>query len=152
VVFRSENSLLIGAYRRARTDLAAIDPATFGGTARLSGSSLAGLAPGAAMARCERSARDPRGAATAGDLSLEKGSRAVVLALGTARETSAVFRSPACSRASPASRAPDLVVGRAAYRSATGAAPVDFSSRGRATRARRPCPAVARAALWARDA
>jgi putative ABC transport system permease protein len=129
VVYRSENSLLIGAYRRARTDLAAIDPATFGGTARLSGASLAGLAPGAAMAALRA---DPRailvGAATAADLSLERGDRVrVVLALGTARETSAMFRVAGLfTRFAGFARAPDLVVGLGAYRAATGAAPVDF--------------------------
>ena len=129
VVFRPENSLAIGAFRRARTDLAAIDPATFGGTARLSASSLAGLVPGAAMAALRA---DPRailvGAATAADLSLETGDRVrVVLALGTPHEASATFRvAGLLTRFAGFARAPDLVVGLAAYRSVTGAAPVDF--------------------------
>jgi putative ABC transport system permease protein len=129
VVFRSENSLLIGAYRRARGDLAAIDPGTFGGTARLSDSSLGGMAPGAAMAALRA---DPHailvGADTAADLSLETGDRVrVVLALGTARETSATFRVAGLfTRFAGFARAPDLVVGLAGYRSAVGAAPVDF--------------------------
>jgi putative ABC transport system permease protein len=129
VVFRPENSLAIGAYRRARTDLAAIDPSTFGGTARLSASLLAGLAPGAAMAALRA---EPRailvGAATAADLLLETGDRVrVVLALGTPHEASATFRVAGLfTRFAGFARAPDLVVGLAAYRSVTGAAPVDF--------------------------
>jgi putative ABC transport system permease protein len=129
VVFRAENSLLIGRYQRARTDLAAVDPATFGSATGLSGSAFRGLAPRVALARLRA---DPHAmlveAATADDLSLEVGDRVrAVLALGTDREAEASFRiAGVFRRLTGFAHPPDVVVGLGAYRAATGATAVDF--------------------------
>jgi putative ABC transport system permease protein len=129
VVSGLENSVVIGAHTRATADLAAIDPATFGGVARLSGSSFAGASASAAMAALRA---DPHGilvdAATADELSVEVGDRVrVVLALGTARETRAPFRVVGLfTRLAGFERPPSLVVGLPAYAAATGSGRIDF--------------------------
>ena len=129
VVFKLENSLLIGAYSRARTDLAAIDPATFGTVTRLSDSSFADRSPVAAMAALRA---DPHGvlvdAVTAEDLSVDTGDRVrIVLALGTSRETAASFRVVGLlTRLAGFPRPPNLVVGLDAYVAATTAGRADF--------------------------
>jgi putative ABC transport system permease protein len=129
VVFRLENSLLIGAHQRARTDLAAIDPASFGTVTRLSDSSFAGQSAGAAMAALRA---DPNGvlvdAATAGDLGVATGDRVrIVLALGTSRQTTAGFRvAGLLTRLAGFPRPPSLVVGLTAYAAATGSGRADF--------------------------
>ena len=121
--------MLIGTYRRARTDLAAIDPTTFGGVTRLSDSSFADRSPEAAIAALRA---DPHGvlvdAATADDLSVETGDRVrIVLALGTSRETAAGFRVVGLlTRVAGFPRPPNLVVGLDAYAAATAARRVDF--------------------------
>ena len=114
VVFRLENSVLIGPYNEDHEDLAAIDPATFGRVARLTGSSFV---DGSAAARWPPAAPIRRGIlvdqATADDLSVGPGDRVrVVLARGTKRETRANLpRRRACSSASPGfPRPPNLVV------------------------------------------
>jgi putative ABC transport system permease protein len=124
-----ENSLVIGAHRRVTTDLAAIDPATFGSAARLSGSSFRGRSPAAAMAALRA---DPLGALldvpVADDLGVERGDRiAVVVAPGTAREARRSFRVAGLfTRLSGFARPPDIVVGLGAYRAATRSDRVDF--------------------------
>jgi putative ABC transport system permease protein len=129
VVFRLENSVVVGRYNRARTDLAAIDPATFGRVAWLSDSFFVDRSASAAMAALRA---DPRGllvdAATADDLSAETGDRVrVILALGTPRETTATFRVVGLfTRFAGFARHPNLVVGLGAYTAATTAQRVDF--------------------------
>jgi putative ABC transport system permease protein len=129
VVSGLENSVLIGAYRRSTTDLAAIDPATFGRVARLSGSSFEGGSASAAMAALRA---DPHGllvdATTAGELSIESGDRVrVVLALGTPRETRGQFRVAGLfTRLAGFARPPSLVVGLGAYAAATTSRRIDF--------------------------
>ncbi len=123
------NSLTIGTYKRARTDLAAIDPATFGGAARIGDSAFTGGSPEAALAALRA---DPRGvlvdATTAEDLGIEVGDRVrLVLALGTPRETSARLRVAALfTRFTGFARPPNVVVGLAAYTAATHDARVGF--------------------------
>jgi putative ABC transport system permease protein len=129
VVSGLENSVLIGAFRRATTDLAAIDPASFGRVVRLSGSSFA---DGSAREAIAALRADPRGvlidSATAGDLSVETGDRVrIVLALGTVRETRVEFRVAGLfTRLAAFARSPNLVVGLGAYDTATATTRVDF--------------------------
>jgi putative ABC transport system permease protein len=129
VVSALGNSLAIGTFKRARTDLAAIDPSTFGGAARIANSAITGSSPEAALAALRA---DPRGvlvdATTAEELALEVGDRVrLVLALGTPREISARFRVAGLfTRFTGFARPPNVVVGLAAYTSATGAARVGF--------------------------
>ena len=129
VVSRLENSVLIGPYRRATTDLAAIDPATFGKVARLTGSSFVDGSSGEALAALHA---DPHGIlvdqATADDLSVGPGDRVrVVLAPGTARETRANFRVVGLfTRFAGFARPPNLVVGLAAYATTASSKRVDF--------------------------
>ena len=129
VVSGLENSVLIGAYRRSTTDLAAIDPATFGRVARLSGSSFEGGSASAAMTALRA---DPHGvlvdATTAGELSIESGDRVrVVLALGTPRETRRQFRVAGLfTRLAGFARPPNLVVGLGAYAAATTSRRIDY--------------------------
>jgi putative ABC transport system permease protein len=129
VVFKLENSVLAGVYRRARTDLAALDPVTFGRVARLSDSSFVDRSATSALAALQA---DPRGllvdAATADDLSVESGDRVrVILALGTPRETAATFRVVGLfTRLAGFPRHPNLVVGLGAYTALTTAKRVDF--------------------------
>jgi putative ABC transport system permease protein len=129
VVFRLENSLLIARYKRSRTDLAAIDPATFGRVAALSDSHFTDGPASAALAALRA---DPHGllvdAATADDLSVALGDRVrVVLALGTPRETVATFRvAGVFTRVTGFAPSPNLIVGLAAYAAATTSERVDF--------------------------
>ena len=123
------NSLAIGRYKRARTDLTAIDPATFGGAARIADSAFTGSSPEAALAALRD---DPRAvlldASTAQDLALEVGDRVrLVLALGTPGETSARFRVAGLfTRFTGFARPPNVIVGLAPYTAATHTARVGF--------------------------
>jgi putative ABC transport system permease protein len=118
VVSGLENSSVIARYKRATTDLAAIDPATFGRVARLAGSSFAGGSAKAALAALQA---DPHGVlvdeATAADLSIEPGDHVrVVLDLGTAREARAEFRVAGLfTRLAGFAHPPNVVVGLRAY-------------------------------------
>ena len=129
VVFRLENSVLIGPYKRARTDLAAIDPITFGRVAALSDSFFAGRSASAALAALHT---DPHGVLvdkeSADDLSLAPGDRVrLILALGTRNETVATFRVAGLFTRFPGfARRPNLIVGLGAYTKATNATGVDF--------------------------
>ncbi len=129
VAFALENSLLLGAHQRARTDLAAIDPVTFGEVTRPTDSSFAGRSTSAALAALRA---DPRGllvaAGTADELSIETGDRVrVVVALGTPREATATFRVVGLfTRLAGFARRPDLVAGLDAYAAAATATRVDF--------------------------
>jgi putative ABC transport system permease protein len=89
LVFKLENSVLIGAYNQDRRDLAAIDPASFERVAGLSDSYFADRSARAAMAALRA---DPQGllvdTQTADDLSVETGDRVkVLLARGTKNQT-----------------------------------------------------------------
>jgi putative ABC transport system permease protein len=93
VVFRLENSVLIGPNNQRRENLAAIDPASFAQVAPLSGSLFAERAAAGILADLEA---DPRGLLvdqeTADDLSVGAGdSVRVILALGTEQETQKSF-------------------------------------------------------------
>ena len=129
VVFRSENSVVIGPYDRSRTDLAAIDPGTFGRAAPLAASSFDDLSAHAALAALSA---HPDGvlldAATADDLSIVRGDRIrVVLALGTGRQTVARFRVVGLfSRFTGFARPPNLIVRLDAYAAATTSNRIDF--------------------------
>ena len=124
-----ENSLLIGRYRRARVDLVAIDPATFGKAARISDSSFADASPTAAIAALRD---DPQGivvnAAIAEDLAVETGDEVrVTLAPGTPRQTTRTFRVVAqFTRFAGFASPPDLIAGLSAYRGTTIASRVSF--------------------------
>ena len=88
VVFRPENSVLTGRYSEDRTDLAAIDPASFGRTTTLPGTSFLDSSPGAAMSAL---AKRPHGlfvnADTADALQVEPGDTVeVLLARATPRQ------------------------------------------------------------------
>jgi putative ABC transport system permease protein len=124
-----ENSLLIGRYHRARADLAAIDPETFGEAGRLSDSSFADASPEAAIAALRA---DRQGiivnAATAEDLAISTGDRIrVTLAPGTPRERTRTFRVVArFTRFAGFASPPDLIAGLSAYRGTTTATRVSF--------------------------
>ena len=129
VVSDLENSILIGAHQRATTDLTAIDAATFGRVARLSGSSFEGASASAALAALGAGRQTVLiDAGTAGDLSIEAGDRVrVVLALGTSRETTAELRVAGLfTRLAGFARTPDIVLGLATYAAATSSRRVDF--------------------------
>jgi putative ABC transport system permease protein len=129
VVFRLENSVLIGPHNQRRKNLAAIDPASFANVAPLpdslfvDGSAAGTLAPLGA---------DPQGllvdAETADDLSVETGDRVtVILALGTRRETQESFRVVGLFDRFPGfPEGANLVVNRSRYEEATGLQRVDF--------------------------
>ena len=94
VVFKLENSVLIGPYNQDRKDLTAIDPASFGGSRRSRTRSSSDRSAAAAMAALRA---DPQGvlvdAETADDLSVEPGDRVeVLLALGTKQRDLESFR------------------------------------------------------------
>ena len=129
VVFKLENSLLAGAYKRSRTDLAAIDPVTFGRVAPLSDSFFVDGSASAAMAALRADGRSLLvDVATADDLSVATGDRVrLVLALGTERETVATFRVAGLFTRFPGfARHPNLVVSLDAYTASTAAKSVDF--------------------------
>jgi putative ABC transport system permease protein len=94
VVFKLENSVLIGPDNQDRFDLAAIDPATFRRVAPLSDSFFVDRTAAGAMSAL---GADPRGLlveeSAADDLSIETGDRVrVLLARGTKRQTVRPFR------------------------------------------------------------
>ncbi len=127
VTFSLENSILIGPYDQARTDLAAIDPRSFarvstfgesvsGGSADEAMRMLAG--PGAALVRATR----------ADDLSISVGDRVqILLARGTRQQKLKTFDVVGLFDAFPGfPEGLDVVVNRSTYRSATGSDGVDF--------------------------
>jgi putative ABC transport system permease protein len=94
VVFRLENSVLIGPYNQRRKNLAAIDPASFARVAPLPDSLFVDHSAADTFAALEA---DPQGllvdAETADDLQVETGDIVkIILALGTKRETQESFR------------------------------------------------------------
>ncbi len=89
VVFKLENSVLIGPHNQDREDLAAIDPASFERVGALSDSFFVGRSAAGAMAALRA---DPRGvfveAQTADDLGVARGDKVkVLLARGTKQQT-----------------------------------------------------------------
>jgi putative ABC transport system permease protein len=94
VVFDLENSVLVGPYNQARTNLAAIDPAGYTLVAPLPLPRFLDASARRAVAALDA---DPNGVMvdeeTADDLSVETGDTVeLILALGTERETRAEFR------------------------------------------------------------
>lgn len=129
VVFKLENSVLAGRYRRARTDLAAIDPVTFARVAPLADAFFVDRSAAAAMKALQAERHGLLvDAATADDLAVETGDRVrVVLALGTPRQTAATFRVVGLFTRLPGfARPPNLVVNLDAYAAAATAKRVDF--------------------------
>jgi len=89
VVFKLDNSVLIGPHNQDREDLAAIDPVSFARVGALSDSFFVGRSAAGAMAALRA---DPRGvfveSETADDLGIERGDRVqVLLARGTKHQT-----------------------------------------------------------------
>lgn len=129
VVFRLENSVLVGPYNQHRKNLAALDPATFARIAPLPDSLFVEGPGAAALAALET---DPRGvlvdAETADDLQVEVGDPVkVILALGTKRETQVRFRVAALFERFPGfPEGANLVVDLGRYEESTGLRHIDF--------------------------
>ena len=129
VVFRPENSVLVGRANQARTSLAAIEPAGFSLSAPLSDSFFADRSAASAIAALRE---DPRGllveSEVASGLGIEPGDRVrVLLARGTSAETSRTFR--VVGRFSELPGFPehvDLVANLGTYQGATRTRRVDF--------------------------
>ena len=129
VVFRLENSVLIGPSNQRRKNLAAIDPGSFARVAPLPDSLFVG-----SSARDMLSAlgADPRGllvdTETADDLSVDTGDTVtVILALATRRETQERFRVVGLFDRFPGfPEGANLVVNRSRYEQATGLRRIDF--------------------------
>jgi putative ABC transport system permease protein len=129
VVFKLENSVLVGPYDQARTDLAAIDPRTFARVAPLADVFFADGSAADAMAALEE---NPRAllvqSEAAGDLSIETGDRVrVLLARGTKRQTLATFRVAGFFERLPGfPQGTHLVANLRTYQRATGLTQADF--------------------------
>jgi putative ABC transport system permease protein len=129
LVFKAENSVLVGPYDQDHEDLAAIDPASFERAAPLSDSFFVGDSAAGAM-RALRS--DPRallvGSEAAEQLSIERGDRVrVLLARGTPRQVLRTFHVAGLFDEFPGF--PDgvnLVANLRRYEEATGFRGVDF--------------------------
>ncbi len=129
VVFKLENSVLVGPFDQDRKDLTAIDPASFRSVAPLSDAFFVDTTAGEAMAALEA---DPRGllvdTQTADDLSVETGDRVqVLLARGTKRQTLEPFRVVGLFERFPGfPQGTNLVANLDRYVSATGLRRTDF--------------------------
>jgi putative ABC transport system permease protein len=129
VVFKLENSVLIGPFDQDRKDLAAIDPDTFGKVAALDDSFFENGSAAEAMAALRR---DPRAllvdSETADELSVERGDRVrVLLARGTKRQTLERFRVAGLFKRLPGfPEGVNLVANLPLYESATGLRRADF--------------------------
>jgi putative ABC transport system permease protein len=129
VVFRLENSVLIGPFNQRRKNLAAIDPASFAHVAPLPDSLFVDRSAAGTLAVL---GADPRGllvdAETADELSVETGDRVtIILALGTRRETQESFRVVGLFDRFPGfPEGANLVVNRSRYEEATGLRRIDF--------------------------
>jgi putative ABC transport system permease protein len=129
VVFKLENSVLIGPYNQSRADLAAIDPASFERVAPLSDAFFVDRSAVAAMAALQA---DRRGllvdASMADDLSLDTGDRVrVLLARGTTQEALKIFRVVGLFESFPGfPQRTDLVANLGYYERATGSKRTDF--------------------------
>jgi putative ABC transport system permease protein len=129
VVFRLENSVLIGPYNQRRKNLAAIDPASFARVAPLPESLFVDRSGARMLAALEA---DPDGllvdSETADDLQVETGDDVmVILALGTKRETQESFRVVGRFERFPGfPEGANLVLNLRRYAEATGLRRVDF--------------------------
>jgi putative ABC transport system permease protein len=129
LVFKLENSVLIGAFNQDRKDLTAIDPANFARVAALADSSFVDRSAAAAMAALEV---DPEGllidAQTADDLSVETGDRVeVLLARGTKNQTLKKFHVVGLFKNFPGfPQGTNLVANLAYYQAATRLTRADF--------------------------
>jgi putative ABC transport system permease protein len=129
VVFKLENSVLIGPFDQDTKDLAAIDPAGFEKVAALEDSFFVGGSAADAMAALRR---DPRAllvdSETADELSVEPGDRVqVLLARGTKRQRLERFRVAGLFNRFPGfPEGTNLVANLSSYESATGIRRADF--------------------------
>ncbi len=127
VTFSLENSILIGPYDQARTDLAAIDPPSFARTAAFS-ESMFDQSADKALRLLERPGAAFLSATRADDLSISVGDRVqVLLARGTKQQKLKTFDVVGLFDAFPGfPEGLDVVVNRSTYRSATALERVDF--------------------------
>jgi putative ABC transport system permease protein len=129
VVFKLENSVLIGPNNQDVRDLAAIDPTSFERTAALSDSLFVDRSAAAAMAALRS---DPRGllvdSQTAEDLMVETGDRVqVLLARGTKKQTLKTFQVVGLFDNFPGfPQGTNLVANLGYYQAATGSRRADF--------------------------
>lgn len=129
VVFRIENSVLIGSNNQRRKNLAAIDPESFARAAPLPGSLFGERSGARILATLEA---DPLGllvdTETADDLSVEAGDPVrVILALGTQRETEESFHVLGLFDRFPGfPEGANLIVNLRRYEEATRLARIDF--------------------------
>jgi len=129
VVFKLENSVLIGPFNQGRTDLTAIDPTGFERVAALSDSFFVDRSAAGAMAALRG---DPRGllveSEAAGDLSIDAGDDVqVLLARGTKSQTLKTFRVVGLFERFPGfPQSTDLVANLSYYQQATGSKRADF--------------------------
>jgi putative ABC transport system permease protein len=129
VVFKLENSVLIGPYNQDRADLGAIDPASFGQVAALSDQFFVDGSAAGVLAALRS---DPRGllvsSTAAEDLAVETGDRVqVLLARGTKYQTLKTFRVVGLfEKFSGLPQHLDLVANLDDYEAATGLKRVDF--------------------------
>jgi putative ABC transport system permease protein len=129
VVFKLENSVVIGPYNQDRKDLAAIDPASFRRAATLSDSFFADRSATDAMAALETD-RDAilLDTKTAEDLSIPTGSRVqVLLARGTPTQSVHTFRVVGRFHRVPGfPQGVNVVSNLATYQAATSSDEIDF--------------------------
>ena len=129
VVFKPENSVLIGPYNQDLKDLAAIDPASFERVATLSDSFFVDRSAAGAMAALQA---DPRGllvdSESADDLPIKTGDRVqVLLARGTKKETKQTFHVVGLFERFPGfPQGTNLVANLGCYEAATGSKRADF--------------------------
>lgn len=129
VVFRLENSVLIGPYNQRRKNLAAIDPASFARVAPLPDAFFVDRSAAGTLTALEA---DPRGVLvdveTADDLQVDAGDTVqIILALGTKRETRERFRVVGLFDRVPGfPEGANLVVNLRRYVDTTGLPGIDF--------------------------
>ncbi|MDQ2939298.1 MAG: DUF11 domain-containing protein, partial [Actinomycetota bacterium] len=129
VVFKLENSVLIGRYNQGIADLTAIEPASFKRVGALSDSFFADQSAAGAMAALQA---DPRGllvdTQTAGDLEIASGDRVqVLLARGTKQQKLKTFRVVGLFDRFPGfPEGVNLVANLSRYEVATGLKRTDF--------------------------
>jgi len=129
VVFRLENSVLIGPYNQGRKNLAAIDPASFARVAPLPDSLFVDRSAAGTLAALRA---EPQGllvdAETADDLQVDTGDTVeIILALGTDRETQESFRVVGLFERFPGfPEGANLVVNLSRYGEAIGSEDIDF--------------------------
>ena len=127
VTFSLENSILIGPYDQARTDLAAIDPPSFARTAAFS-ESMFDQSADKALRKLARPNAAFVSATRADDLSINVGDQVqVLLARGTKQQKLKTLDVVGLFDAFPGfPEGLDVVVNRSTYRSATALEGVDF--------------------------